>query len=180
MSDEKLRAKWDARYSDAVVDEGRAAEVLVAHRVLLPRTGLALDLACGLGANALWLARAGLEVDAWDVSAVAVFKLATYARQHELAVHATVHDAIGMPPPADAYDVIVVGHFLDRRLCPAIGAALRPGGLLFYQTFGPSGPGPNNPAFRLLPQELPRLFAGLEVLVYGEEGEVQLVARRPR
>jgi SAM-dependent methyltransferase len=179
MSDQALREKWDARYRDARVEEAGAAEVLTEYHHLLPPAGAALDLACGLGGNALWLARAGLQVDAWDLSPVAIGKLGVYADAHRLAVRASVRDAIAMPPASGTYDVIVVAHFLERSLCPAIARALRPSGLLFYQTFGPTGPGPTNPAFRLAPQELPHLFAELELLVYREESEAKLVARHP-
>jgi len=175
-----LRDKWDARYREAMVGEQAATPLLAAHRHRLPPRGRALDLACGLGADALLLARAGLDVDAWDLSPVVIAKLEAYAATHHLSLRAEVRDVTVHPPEAGRYDVIVVAHFLERALCAAIAAALRPGGLLFYQTFGPTGPGPANPAFRLTHRELPQLFAGLELLVYGEEGEVQLVARRPR
>ena len=174
-----LRDKWDARYRDAAVNEDHAASVVLTHAALLPTTGLALDLACGLGANALYLARAGLQVEAFDLSPIAVEKLNAYAQSHGLAVVAAVRDVCAEPLAAEQYDVIVVSHFLDRTLCATIAAALRPGGLLFYQTFGPHGPGPANPDFRLRSGELPRLFAGMEVVVYREDEEAQLVARRP-
>ena len=60
--------KWDAVYSKADTPT-TAAEVLARHQHLLPESGRALDLACGLGGNALFLANCGLQVDAWDISA---------------------------------------------------------------------------------------------------------------
>jgi hypothetical protein len=68
-------------------------------------------------------------------------------------------------------------------LFPALAAALRPGGLLFYQTWtreAVTGRGPANPAYRLEPGELLRAFAGLRVLAYREEGRVGDVARGVR
>ena len=59
--------KWDRRYSDPA-NEARAAQVLSDNLHLLPTQGTALDLACGLGGNALLLARQGLTVEAWDLS----------------------------------------------------------------------------------------------------------------
>ena len=79
------------------------------------------------------------------------------------------------PPDPDSFDVICVGHFLERSLCPKIAAALRPGGLLFYQTFTEErvdDGGPGNPAFRLGCNELLRLFPDLVVRLYREEGRV--------
>jgi hypothetical protein len=65
--------------------------------------------------------------------------------------------------------------FLDRDLAPEIAAALRPGGLLFYETFtreGAGGRGPSNPAYRLAANELLGLFPGLVVRGYREEGRL--------
>lgn len=186
-----FRKKWDARYRDAE-GPGRAAAVLADNLHLLPRAGDALDLACGLGGNALLLAEHGLRAAAWDLSAVAVERLGAEARLRELPVHAEVRDVLAAPPAAGAFDVITVAHFLERDLAPALMAALKPGGLLFYQTFTRAGAGehgPSNPAFRLAPNELLQLFAPLTLVAYREEGdlgapgplpgEALLIARQP-
>ncbi|GAB6043897.1 hypothetical protein [Endothiovibrio diazotrophicus] len=81
------RDKWDDRYREREVASARAAEVLCDHLHLVPRSGSALDLACGLGANALLLAARGLAVEAWDRSPVAVEKLAAAARRGGLDLH---------------------------------------------------------------------------------------------
>jgi SAM-dependent methyltransferase len=147
--------------------------VLSGNAHLLPGTGQALDLACGRGGNALFLAGRGLETTAWDISGEAIAALAEEARRRGLPVRAEERDVVAAPPPPAAFDVIVVSYFLERALAPAITAALRPGGLLFYQTWieeAVSGRGPRNPAYRLARNELLRLFAPLDVLVYREEG----------
>lgn len=166
-------SKWDERYRDREVGSVRAAEVLADHLHLLPETGTALDLACGLGANGLLLAERGLETLAWDLSPVAVEKLNTESARRGLPLRAEVRDVGAEPPGAGRFDVVVVAHFLDRALCPAISAALRPGGLLFYQTFTRArldARGPSNDDFRLGENELLSLFPGLTVLHYHEEG----------
>lgn len=170
MSDE-LRRKWDARHAQAGDGPPEPARVLRDFGHLLPTCGDALDLACGLGGNALWLARRGLSTRAWDLSPVAIERLRAQPEQGRLT--AEVRDVCAEPPPAGSFDVIVVSHFLDRGLFPALCAALRPGGLLFYQTFTRervSGHGPANPEFRLAPNELLALVSGLRLLVYREEG----------
>ncbi len=167
------REKWDARYRDAVV--GEAAAVLRENLNLLPTKGKALDLAAGLGANARLLAEHGLETHAWDVSPVAMSKISP-------PIISEARDVIANPPEPESFDVIVVSRFLDRDLCPAIEKALRPGGVLFYQTFTVDliG-GPRNRDFLLEREELPRLFSGLEKLVYREgDGEAFFVGRSPR
>lgn len=191
MSDDDLQQKWDDRY--AASDEAPApSAVLVDNAHLLPARGDALDLACGLGGNALWLARRGLHTSAWDLSPRAIERL--QRRATGLPLDARVRDVIAAPPEPGRFDVIVVGRFLERGLCPAIARALRPGGLLFYETFTRDRVderGPRNPAYLLAENELLRLFGGLIVRVYREEGSVgdesqglrnlcRLVAQAPR
>ncbi len=191
--DAELRAKWDARYRESD-RELIPARVLLENRHLLPPKCRALDLACGLGANALLLAELGLQVSAWDLSAVAIDRLKDAASARGLRIDAQVRDLQAHPPERSAFDVIVVAHFLDRALAPRIVEALRPGALLFYQTFtreAVSDCGPSNPEYRLGVNELLRLFPGLIVRVYREEGRLgdqtlggrdvaMLVAERPR
>lgn len=165
--------RWDARYRDTA--ETPPARVLVENVHLLPARGRALDLACGLGANALVLATHGLETFAWDSSAVAIERLGSLARARGVHVHAAVRDVVRQPPEPRNFDVIVVSHFLDRTLTAHLIAALRPHGLLYYQTFtrtriGDSGP--HNPAYLLKDGELLAMFAPLQPLVYREEGRV--------
>lgn len=171
---QQQRRKWDARHSSAEMARSPCL-VLEQNAHLLPAKGRALDLACGLGRNALFLARHGLDVDAWDFSPVAVKRLDAFAREQGLAVRAEVRNVDTAPPPAGCYDVLVVSFFLQRALASHLCAALRSGGLLFYQTFTREqvdGSGPGNPDFRLGPNELLDLFKPLRVLVYREEGRV--------
>lgn len=167
-----LRRKWDQRYRDA---EGPSepARVLLENLHLLPARGRALDAACGLGGNALALAERGLAVSAWDLSPVAIERLTGWAAERGLRLDAAVRDICLDPPAPESFDVVVVTHFLDRALAPALGAAPRPGGLLIYQTFireSVTDCGPADPRFRLAPNELLQLFPDLIVRAYREEG----------
>lgn len=172
VADPHSSPDWDQRYQQAT-GTVTAAVVLTANQHLLPATGTALDLACGLGANSLLLARCGLTTWAWDSSVVAIERLCQTARMLGLPLQAEVRDVVAQPPEAERFDVIVVSRFLERALAPVLMAALRPGGLLFYQTFTRqrvTPGGPRNPAFLLAENELLRLFAPLVVRVYREEG----------
>ena len=191
MTDDELRQKWDQRYLQACAPPS-ALEVLVENAHLLPPEGSALDLACGMGGSALVLAQRGLKTWAWDLSPVAIDGLKS--RAGGLPLIAEVRDVIQMPPSPGGYDVICVGHFLDREVCAAIAAALRPGGLLFYQTFTRERVDQTGPAtqhYRLGTNELLELFPGLLLRFYREEGRLgnpaqgfrnraQLVAQNPR
>lgn len=186
------RDKWQRVYQTPA-SMPAAADVLVQNQHLLPPSGQALDLACGLAANAVMLANKGLRTTAWDQSSAAIEQVSSYARQAQLNIHAEVRDVVEDPPVAASFDVIVVSRFLERDLCLAIAAALKPGGLLFYQTFSAhkvSEQGPSNPDYLLADNELLRLFADLKIRVYREEkqlgntaqgfrNQVMLVAEKP-
>jgi len=190
MIEDELRGKWDRRYEQAQ-SVPCAIEVLVENSHLLPSRGTALDLACGLGGSGLFLAERGLQTWAWDLSPVAIEALERRAAGFPL--NAETRDVINSPPEPGRFDVICVGHFLDRELCKHIAAALKPGGMLFYQTFGlerVDETGPGNARYRLATNELLELFPDLTVRFYREEGHagdgsrgfrnrVQLVAEQP-
>ncbi|WP_455209981.1 methyltransferase domain-containing protein [Kaarinaea lacus] len=177
MNDSNTRqTKWNTRYAGS---DNRLlpqpAQVLLENQHLLPNLGVALDMACGLGGNALLLANKGFETHAWDVSTVAIEKLNGLAKSQSLLVQAQVRDVVSQPPDENLYDVIVVSRFLERSLIPFIIAALKASGLVFYQTFIQEkavNVGPNNPNYLLAENELLHLFSGLRILVYREEGQV--------
>ena len=164
-----IEAKWDAIYEKNSFSQ--PADVLVENSFLLPSKGCALDLASGLGANALFLAEKGLDVQAWDISSVAINRLKQNAVQKNLRV--SVKQVLIQPKtmPKNTFDVIVLSRFLDRSLCNAIMESLKPDGLLFYQTYvrekiAPNGP--RNPDFLLARNELLQLFKALKLVVYRE------------
>ncbi len=163
------RDRWDARYRDGIPQQ-RPCATLTAHLHLLPARGRALDLACGLGANARVLAAAGLDTEAWDVSPVAIGRLQALAAAEGLRITATACDLLETPPTPQSFDVIVVAYFFERALLPALAAALRPGGLLFYETFTQrSAHGPSNPDWKLADNELPSALPGLRLRYYRDE-----------
>lgn len=165
--------KWNRRYQQADVEERPSCLALVEYAHLLPASGRGLDLACGLGGNATFLARRGLETLATDISTVAIEKIAAYAKLHQLPLSAEAMDLERGHFPAGQFDVIVVSHYLYRPLMEKLATALQPGGLLFYQTFSLENPddiGPANTAFRLQPNELLQRFDGLRVIAYREDG----------
>lgn len=168
--------KWNNIYRSNNTDMTNLlpATVLQQFQHLLPKQGKALDLACGLGANAIQLAQHGLQTYAWDISSVAISKLNNSARSLNLEILAMVRDIITEPPPQNTFDIIVVSHFLERNIMPAIIAALRQNGLLFYQTFTQHKPrpstGPSNPKYRLANNELLTLCKDLYVVFYQEIG----------
>lgn len=166
--------KWNNRYQ-STIPWPQPCQVLANYTHLLPATGTALDLACGLGANARLLAQHGLETFAWDYAKAAILRLQSEAQNQQLHLHTEIRDVVTLPPQPATFDVIVICHFLARRLAPALIAALKPKGLLFYQTFArttATNDGPHNPEFRLADGELLQLFQALKPVIYHEEKDI--------
>jgi tellurite methyltransferase len=165
---------WDARHGGTRAIP-KPALVLRQWPHLLPEGGTALDFACGLGGSTLWLAERGFRVSAWDLSNVAIARLREAAQLRGLHIDARVRDLTARPPSPESFELILVAHFLDRDLAPSIAAALRPGGLLFYQTFARESHGrrgPTSPAYRLARNELIHLFPDLTIRAYRAEGRL--------
>ena len=170
---DKIAQKWDKKFALTSCASASASEVLTQNVHLLPTEGRALDYACGLGGNALLLARNNFDIRAWDISQIAIDKLQHFANGQGLKITASVRDVETYPPEYHSFDVVVVSNFLHRPSFNALLDSIRPGGLLFYQTFIVNRVdeiGPSNPNYLLTPNELIRLCAGLEILVYREEG----------
>ncbi len=158
------------------------------------REGPVLDVACGRGRHALAAATLGARVVGLDRNADALRALAGAARARGLPVAPLRWDletGHALPLAPGRFAAVLVFRYLHRPLADALAAALRPGGLLLYETFTihqrdlPQGP--SNPAFLLEPGELPRLFPGLRVEAHWEgrtpgprpAALARLAARRP-
>ena len=151
---------------------------LTGNQHLLPAaSGDALDLACGSGRHAIWLAEHGFRTVAVDRDAAAINALNQEAASRGLLVRTQVVDLENgqsfLEP--DSFDLIVVVHYLHRPLFPSLVSALRPGGVLVYETFTRAQAArgkPTNPAFLLESGELADLVRPLTILV-SREGDFE-------
>lgn len=167
-----IQKKWDSIYQKKTSSPIKPSFVLAHYSHLLPKHGLALDLACGQGGNSFLLAEHGLQVDAWDISPVAINQIKKRQQKHQ-RISANVVDINSRKIPPQSYDVIVVSRFLERSLIPDLIHALKIDGLMFYQTFTQekiSGSGPSNPLYLLKKGELLNLFSSLVPIIYHDEG----------
>jgi tellurite methyltransferase len=133
------RELWNRRWTERGLRalERDPGPWLVQSQPLLPPSSgrRALDVACGDGRNAGHLARLGFEVDAVDISDVAVAAVRAAARELALPIHACRVDLEHATLPVARYDVIVQLNYLQRDLFGALAAALVPGGVLVMETF---------------------------------------------
>lgn len=141
---------------------------------LIPRDGWVLDLACGGGRHARFLAGLGHAVAAVDRDAAMLAGLAGLAGVTTLQA-----DLEGgpWPCPGRSFAGIIVTNYLHRPLFPALADALAGGGVLIYETFmlGNERFGrPSNPDFLLRPGELLEAFGARLTVVAFEQGEVAM------
>lgn len=184
--DEPIASKWNARYAYANKALPEPANIFQYANEFLPSSGMALDVACGRAGNAFHLASLGFEVQAWDISDTVIDWVNQYNKQRSepLSVSAEVRDVVQHPPLPNSFDVIAVTKFLDRSICNALMAALKPDGILIYETFTA---GLNNKSYLLEANEIMQLFSELEVLFHKETepdangmASAMLIARRTR
>lgn len=166
------RARWDRRYATGeYVPRAHPTPFLLEWLDRIPR-GRALDVATGTGRNALALAEAGFEVDAVDISSVAIDRARAEAGRRRLEVNWVVADLDTDPLPGDGYDLITVLRYRNPDLWPRLRAALAPDGWILVEhhlrTTRADASGPSDDAFRLAPGELLEAFDDLRIVHYAE------------
>jgi SAM-dependent methyltransferase len=176
MSDSRYsREKWDQRWQEkAAVPPGSPDDWLLRVLPHLPDQGKALDLACGMGRNALALARGGYQVTAVDFSLVALDVLSAAAAREKLPVAVVCADleAGDYRVAPESFDLGLQFYYLFRPLLSRLQDAVRPGGYIAIRTFSQAGQerfGPVNRNISFVPGELLKLFSRWEILLY-EEG----------
>jgi tellurite methyltransferase len=149
--------------------------------------GSALDLACGLGGNSMFLAQTGYQVQAIDISDVAITYIQELAAKKNLSIDAKMADLTALDHfcwDNESFDMIVITKYLDRMLFPSIKKSLKENGYFFMETYYQS-PQAGNKAisthYKLEPKELLKVFGDWQVLYYEEnehEGRQTIFCRK--
>jgi 2-polyprenyl-3-methyl-5-hydroxy-6-metoxy-1,4-benzoquinol methylase len=165
--------RWNRAHAAAPDDErpsGFLREVFEQFSTVLPR-GRALDIACGKGRNALFLAQRGFEVTAIDISPVALEIASKRAAEISVSVLWKQQDLENIELGHECYDLVINFNYLQRSLFRQIQRSLRPGGFVIFETYllGQQAIGyPKNPAYLLGYNELLNAFRDFRVLWYRE------------
>lgn len=167
------RIRWNTKYRQRE-PFFEPADLLIEYASLLTH-GRALDLACGAGGNALFLVQQGYRTDALDLSEVGLRIAQEEARERGLDVNWVQASAKNLPLAGSTYDCIVVFRFLVRAVMPELVGLLKPGGLLFYESYNvrrlkvrPDF----NPSYLLGVGELPAWFRDLDTILSRDCGDV--------
>jgi tellurite methyltransferase len=155
----------------------------------IPHKGIALDVACGVGTNAIYLAALGLNVIGIDISEYALQLAIGKTLKLGYPVQFAVADITNLWLPENYFNLITNFHFLERAAIPVLKRALKPGGTILFETFVSTKRTNAAPAYYLNPGELKSIFEKFSIIHYaefthkhsqnhGERGTAQIVARK--
>lgn len=163
--------RWDRKYRERVPFPDITPDPFLAACVQERAVGAALDVACGFGDNAIYLARQGFDVTAIDISQVGLESARKRAAAAGVVVRFLWTDAEDFAFEGRSFDLISAFFFLNRSVFPGVKRALKPGGLFVYRTFTidelryrPE----LNRRYLLEKGELTERFADFEILLYNE------------
>jgi 2-polyprenyl-3-methyl-5-hydroxy-6-metoxy-1,4-benzoquinol methylase len=167
------RERWDERYrTEELIWKADPNRFLVEELDALA-PGRALDVACGEGRNAVWLASKGWRVTGVDFSRVGLAKARRLATDRGLEVTWVEADVVEWQPPAASFEVVVVMYLhlpseQRHRVLARVAAALAPGGILLVVGHDTSNlsegtGGPQDPAVLFGPEEIVEDLSGLQI-----------------
>lgn len=180
------RDKWDERYRDgAYAQRTQPSAFLTSWMERIP-LGYALDVACGAGRNALYLAAQGFEVDAVDISGEALERARDTAQGLGLSVNWLQHD-LDNPLTLDrSYQLILIFRYVNLSLVRRLTANLAPGGYLVCEQHLVTEAdviGPTHPSYRVKSGDLLGVVQPLQIhhfeeaLVPDPDGRTAALAR---
>ena len=173
-------AGWEERYRSGASGREEAPTILLVETVEKLVPGTAIDLACGAGRNALYIAERGWEVTAVDGSKRAIELVRERSASRGLHVRTEVADltAPNFTIQPDVFDLVLIAYYLQRDLFAKAKAAVRRGGVVVAIVHTPE-PGETWSEKRARPGELPGFFRDWEILWEYEGPSRDPAHRRP-
>lgn len=180
---EEEQKRWDRKHAGSmpapVVDPPPPPPLFAHVEDLFPTEGRTLDIACGRGEGAVWLASRGLTYRGVDISPVALEMARDFVDAYGLGDRCLfdLWDLDDGLPPGEQVDLLFCHMFRDPGLYEAMSERVAPGGLLAMAALSEVGGKPGE--YRCGPGELREAFGHLEVLDEGEgQGVTRILARR--
>lgn len=164
------KERWNKRFQEKPFRD--YVEPIIEKYITNANIGYALDIACGQGRNTHFLVEKGFKVDAVDLSDYALSCV-----RDENNIHKIEADLDEYNLEKNKYDLIVNMNYLNRRFYHQIKEALRPDGLLIFETFiiaHGDFDNPQNPEYLLRENELLHAFIGLDIVYYEERDDINL------
>ncbi len=155
------RKRWNERYISQKFPEEPSEIVKRFYKLASP--GKALDIASGTGRNAVFLQEKGFEVDAVDISDVALKIL----KEKNSSINTINMDLDYADLPKDTYQLVLNINFLNRKLIPKIKDSLKKGGVIIFETFMLNS-NAKTKDFYLRENELIQLFLDFHIIYYQE------------
>ncbi|MCE7791240.1 methyltransferase domain-containing protein [Salipaludibacillus sp. CUR1] len=181
------KKKWNSKHADRI-EQQKQKEPNPRLIKLAPyfTGGTAVDLACGLGANSVFLAKLNYKVSAVDISDVAVSHVKELADKENLAIDAFTRDLTNLKQSdmeENSADLAVITYYLDRLIFPYIKSIIKKNGFIFIETYyvSPAGNSKVSDNYKLQPGELLSEFKNWHILFYEEnehEGRQTILARK--
>ncbi|WP_078427898.1 methyltransferase domain-containing protein [Alkalihalobacterium alkalinitrilicum] len=181
------REKWNQKYEDRLkFHELPAPNSRLQKLIPYLNGGTALDLACGLGANSIFLAKQKYKVESFDISEIAIQHLKEQVEKNKLTINPTSCDLTNMSflnGKTNLFDLVVITYYLDRSLFPLIPSLIKDDGYFFMETFYLTANSQHKVSnqYKLQSGELLSIFSDWHVLFYEEneyEGRQTIFVRK--
>ncbi|MEH7158415.1 class I SAM-dependent methyltransferase [Neobacillus drentensis] len=169
------KTKWNAKYKERMNNMMEPVpNPRLKNQFAYLNGGIALDLACGLGGNSLFLAGMNYQVESLDISDVAINYLYEYATKNHLNIQPRVCDLTDLNHLNllnHSFDLVVISYYLDRSLFPMVKEIIKDRGFLFMETFYHVPQTENegvSAQHKLQPHELKIVFGDWKILFFEE------------
>ena len=155
---------WDRRWEERALESHREPGAVVVGALAGLQPGRAIDLGCGAGRHAIWLAERGWDVAAVDFSSEALRQGRERAEAHGVAIDWVEADIVSYEPRAGAFELVLLAYIHlpageRRTLLARAAAAVKPGGTFLLvghdsTNLGTGAPGPSSPAVLYTPDDI--------------------------
>jgi 2-polyprenyl-3-methyl-5-hydroxy-6-metoxy-1,4-benzoquinol methylase len=168
------RTKWNSKHKEQLEQKkeptaNRRLEGLSSYL----NGGRALDIACGLGGNSFFLAKKNYQVQAVDISDIAIAYIQDQTAKRKLSIDPQKCDLTDLNKlqwSSDTFNLVVITYYLDRELLPILKRIIAENGYFFMETYfqSPQNSQEISNQYKLRPQELLSTFKDWKILFYEE------------